>query len=184
MGESKEYRLPSGASILVSMSSYEKVIALHDALGAELRGNGLGALDVSKIQKSLEAQRRARAAAAAGVEVEAGTEGDEGLNAIVDKVIAVATSKAFKDALFACAESAVYRPDGTEATSIRFALGTPGYGVFDNPACRVQAREDFYDICKAIAEENLRPFGKALFSMFMAHVGKRADTPPSPTARG
>ena len=169
--------------LFVSVSPYDRAMALHDALGAELRGNGLGSLDIGKIQKTVESGRKARVAAAAGIAFEPDEDADGGLNVIVDNILAIATSKAFKDALFACAEKAVYRPDGTEASSIQFKLGTPGYGVFDNPACQTQAREDFYDICKAIAEENLRPFGKALFSAFMAHVGKSADSQPSPTAK-
>lgn len=177
MEKGKEYSLSSGATLYVSVSPYEQVIELHDALGAELRGKGLGALDISKIQKSLGASRKVQE----GAPVADGSEGDDGLNIIVDKILAVATSKEFKAALFACAEKAIYRPDGTESSSIQFKLGTPGYGIFDNPTCMTQAREDFYDICKAIAEENLRPFGKALFSMFMAHVAERANTQKSTT---
>lgn len=182
MEQGKEFKMPSGATLYVSVSEYEKVIALHDALGAELRGNGIGALDVAKIQKSFEVNRKARAAKSAGVEFEDTGAGDDGLNVIIDKVLAVATSREFKAALFACAEKAVYRPDGSEASSVQFKLGTPGYGVFDHPECMIQARGDFYDICKAIAEENLRPFGKALFSMFMALMGNSADTQKSTTA--
>ncbi len=177
----KEYTLTSGATLLVSVSEYEKVMALHDALGAELRGRGVGSLDIGKIQQAIQAKKKERVAIAAGLPVEESTEGDDGLNVIVDKILAVATSREFKAALFSCAEKAVYRPDGSEASSIQFRLGTPGYGVFDNPVCMTQAREDFYDICKAVAEENLRPFGKALFSMFMAHVGSSADTQKSHT---
>lgn len=183
MGNGKEYRMPSGAVLLVSVSEYEKVMDLHDALGAELRGNGLGALDVSKIQKTFEAARLKRIAAAAGAPLEDDGSGDEGLNVIVDKILALASSRVVKHALFACAEKAVYRPDGSEGSSIQFQLGAPGYGVFDNPKCLAQARGDFYEICKAIAEENLRPFGKALFSMFMAHVGSSADIRESNTAK-
>ena len=123
-----------------------------------------------------------REASAAGKNPEESSDGDEGLNVIVDKILALATSGQFKIALFACAETAVYRPDGTESSSIQFKMGTPGYGVFDNPDCMIQAREDFYEICRAVVEENLRPFGKALFSMFMAHMGKSANTQKSPTA--
>ena len=172
MEKGKEFKLPSGATIYVSVSPYEQVIALHDALGAELRGHGVGALDVGKIQKAIEEKRKG----------EESDGGDEGLNVIVDKILALATSGQFKIALFACAEKAVYRPDGTESSSIQFKIGTPGYGVFDNPDCMIQAREDFYEICRAVVEENLRPFGKALFSMFMAHMGKSANTQKSPTA--
>lgn len=182
MESGKEYTMPSGATLYVSVSPYEQVMALHDALGAELRGNGIGALDVGKVQQSFQAARTKRMAEAAGKPFDDNGENDEGLNVLVDKILAVAVSKTVKAALFACAEKSVYRPDGSEATSIQFKLGTPGYGVFDNPACMLQARGDFYDICKAVAEENLRPFGKALLSMFMALVGSSADTQKSTSA--
>jgi len=176
MEQGREYKLASGATLYVSVSSYELVMELHDAIGAELRGNGTGALDMGAVQKAVEIGAKKRAAAAAGGEFDDDGAGDDGLNVIVDKILALASSKKVKAALFACAEKAVYRPDGTEASSIQFKLGAPGYGVFDHPQHMVRARADFYDICKAIAEENLRPFGSALFSMFMGHVGSSADT--------
>lgn len=179
----KLYELPSGAKLFVSVSEYEKVMALHDALADALRGGGAGALDVAKIQKAIEVAQQKRMAAAAGKPVEDDGAGDEGLNVIVDKVLAVAGSKAVKAAIFACSEKAVYMSDGTEASSVQFNPGAAGYGVFDNPKCLARAREDFYEIAKAIAEENLRPFAKALFSMFMAHVANSADTPVSSSAR-
>lgn len=183
MQQGKLFDLPSGAKLFVSVSEYEKVMALHDALADALRGGGAGALDVVKIQKAVEATRQKRAAEAAGKPHEEDGEADEGLNIIVDKVLAVAGSQRVKACIFACSEKAVYMPDGTEVSSVQFDPRVPGYGVFDNPKILTRAREDFYDICKAIAEENLRPFGKALFSMFMAHVESSADNQGSNTAR-
>lgn len=183
MQEGKEYRLPSGATLFVSVAPYDDVMALHDALAAELRGQGVGALDVSKVKKSFDAERAKRAAAAAGKPLEENDAADEGLNVIVDKMLAVIGSRAVKHALFTCAQKAVYRPDGSEASGIQFRMGVAGYGVFDNPAYLLQARGDFYDICKAVGEENLRPFGEALSSMFTALMGSSADTPASNTEK-
>lgn len=163
MENGKEYDMPSGAKLYVSVSSYERVMALHDALAGELRGKGLGALDVVAVQKAIRG------------------DDEEGLNVLVDKAIALAASKEFKAALFACAEKAVYRHDGSVESSVQFKLDVPGYNVFDNPKCRDTARGDFYAIARAITEENLRPFAKALFSMFEAHVAKRADIQKSNT---
>lgn len=177
MESGKHYQLTSGAKLFVSVSEYEKVMALHDALVAELRGQGAGALDIAKIQKAIDYTAAKRLAEAAGQKFdENNAEADDGMNALLDKVLAVIGSPRVKACLFACAEKAVYYPNGSEESAVPFKLGTPGYGVFDNPSCLSRAREDFYDICRAIAEENLRPFGKALFSMFMGHVGKRADS--------
>lgn len=184
MEKGKHYKMASGAQLFVSVSEYEKVIALHDALIAELRGGGVGGLDIAAIQKAFDAEQSRRAAAAAGTPFDDDGSANAGHNAIVDKILGVAASKSVKSALFACAEKAVYMPNGNETSSIQFQLGSPGYGVFDNPKCLTQAREDYYDICRAIAEENLRPFAKALFSMFMAHMASSADTPASPSAQG
>ncbi len=183
MEKGREFTLPSGAKMLVSVASYADVIALHDALGAELRGRGLGTLDVAKIKKTFEVAGKKREAAAIGAQFIETTEGDEGLNVIVDKLLGVISSKEVKDALFACAEHAVYMPTGDMESAIQFCVGAPGYGVFDNPKCMTQAREDFYEICRAIGEENLRPFGKALFSLFTALVGSSADIQGSNTAK-
>ncbi|MES2155466.1 MAG: hypothetical protein V4510_10060 [bacterium] len=176
------YPMPSGATLYVSVSEYEKVMALHDALFAEARGGGLGAIDAASVQKAFVVGIKARAAKAAGKPVEETSEGDAGLNFIVDKLITVIGSRTVKSALFACSDKAVYRPNGSEASSIQLDPAAPGYGVFDNPACMLQARGDFYDICKAIGEENLRPFGPALLSMFMALMGISADIPKSNSA--
>lgn len=180
MENAKEYDMPSGARLVVSVSSYDLVMALHDALVNELRGKGVGSLDVVKIQETLAAQSKRRTATAAGIQVEDDSAGDEGLNVIVDKALGLVSSRDFKEAVFACAEKAEYWPDGSIESSVKFQRGVPGYGVFDNPKCG-RSREDFYAICKAITEVNLLPFGKALFSMFADHVGSSAEAPKSST---
>lgn len=159
----KWYDMPSGAKLYVCMSNYENLIALHDALFNELRGKGVGNLDLVAIQKAISG------------------EGEEGLNVVADKIMALMASRDFKAALFACAEKAVYCPDGAVESAVPFRLNAAGYNVFDNPKCREKALGDFYDIAKAIGEENLRPFAKALSSMFAALVAKRADTQKSTT---
>ena len=83
MEEGKLYRMQSGAMLFVSVSPYDRAMALHDALGAELRGNGLGSLDIGKIQKTVESGRKARVAAAAGIAFEPDEDADGGLNVIV-----------------------------------------------------------------------------------------------------
>jgi hypothetical protein len=158
------YAMPSGAKLYVSVSPYELVIALHDALANEMRGKGLGQLDIVEIQKAVRG------------------EGEQGLNVLVDKFIGVAASKEWRAALFACAEKAKYMADGKPESSVQFKLNAPGYGLFDHPVYRDQAREDLYAIQKAVAEENLRPFAKALSSLFAGLVGKSADIQKSNTA--
>lgn len=171
------YDMPSGAKLRVSVSEFEKVMHLHDAIADALRGGGAGSIDAVAIQKAFDANVAARVAKAKGQPWEDDGSGDGGLNEIVDRVIALVGSRTVKAAVFACADKALYMPDGTEASAVHFQPGSAGYGVFDNPKCMTAARGDFYEICRAIAEENLRPFGKALFSMFKDHVGSSAATP-------
>lgn len=175
----KEYSLKSGAKLFVSVSEFDLIMELHDAIVDALRGGSVGSLDVAQIQRAVQKAQKNRAAAAAGDEqaLEDDGSGDAGLNAIVDRVLAVAGSKRVKTAIFSCSARALYMPDGTEASTVTFDPAVPGYGVFDNPSCLAQAREDFYDIAKAIVEENLRPFGKALFSMFTDLVESSAASP-------
>lgn len=157
MNQGEEFDLPSGAKLFVSISPYEQVMALHDALANEMRGKGLGALDVVEVQKVLR------------------KEGEAGLNIIVDKVLAMAASREIKDAVFACAAKAVYRPHGTVESSIPVTRT-----LFDNGKLDLEkVRGDFYAIAARIIEVNLRPFAKALFSLYLAHVGKSADTQES-----
>lgn len=163
-GNGKEYKMPSGALLVVSVSDYDRVVELHDALANELRGKGLGQLDIIEVIKTING------------------EGEQGLNVLADKAIGLASSREFKAAIFACAEKAVYCPDGELRSAVTFAVDKPGYGVFDHPKHKLQARGDFYAICRAIVEENLRPFGAALSSMFKALMEKRADSLKSSTA--
>lgn len=163
MDKGKAFDMPSGAKFFVSVSSYELVMTLHDALANELRGKGIGQLDIVEIQKAIR------------------KESQVGLNVLADKALGLAASKELKAAIFACGAKGVYKPDGTDASSIQLDPAVPGYGIFDNPKCLESAREDFYAICSAICEVNLRPFAKALSSLLSAHVGRVESTQGSNT---
>lgn len=179
----KEFPMPSGATLYVSIADYDSVMDLHDALANELRGKGMGGLDVAAVWRSVQKVKAARDAGAQPFEDE-GDDGAAGLNVLMDKFLALGASKEFKAAVFKCAERAVYRFDGSLASSIQFKFGTPGYGVFDDPRCRDTSRGDFYAIVKAVVEENLRPFGAALLSMFAAHMVASAASQKSNTDQG
>lgn len=153
MDNGQEFSLPSGAKLYVSVASFENIKALHDAVFGELRGKGIGELDLAEIQKVVRGEEGA------------------GLGLLVDKIMSMVISKQVEMAIFLCAEKALYRHDGTESSSLQVTRG-----LFDNPKVRDQAREDFYAICLNIAKVNLQPFIKALSSMFMARVEKSAGT--------
>lgn len=156
MESGEEFDLPSGAKLFVSVSSWANIKALHDAVACELRGKGMGTLDLVEVQKAIIG------------------EGEQGLNVVVDKMLGLASSKEVTAALFACAEKAVYRIDGTELSSVPV---TPK--LLDDPKYLTAAREDFYAICKRVAEVNLRPFTKALSSMFAGRAGRSAESQKS-----
>lgn len=158
MEKGEECDLPSGAKLYVSVSSWENIKALHDAVANELRGKGLGSLDLVEIQKAM-----------AG-------DGEQGLNVVADKMLGLIASKEVTAALFACAEKALYQPDGSLESSVPV---TPR--LFDHPQYLAAAREDYYEICKKVAGVNLRPFMKALSSMLKALAAKSAEPQKSPT---
>lgn len=180
----KEYPMSSGAMLLASQSDFARTIELHDALLDVLRGQGLGVLDVAQLQKAIVSAAKRRESLLKGEALEEeDASAAAGLNVLVDKVLALASSKRFKDALFSCAVSAQYCPDGRLETALSFDPDKPGYGVFDDFKYGRQARKDFYDICRAIAEENLRPFGEALLSALSGRVDNGAASLASNTAK-
>lgn len=171
MENGKEFDLPSGATLFVSVSSFAQAKTLQDALLVELRGKGAGTLDAAAIQKALGAGFARKA----GIDAPEG-EDDDGLNALVDRILGIAASKDVEAAVFACAEKALYRPDGTEASSVQVTRK-----LFDDEKYGDAAREDFYAICAKVAEVNIRPFVKALSSMLSDRGGKSAATRESST---
>lgn len=185
MGDKGKYKLRSGATLKVNASDYERCVALNDAFLDALRGGQIGALDVAVVNKAVAAYVTARVARAAGQEEpELGPDdaaaADAGMNVLVDRMLALVASKPFKAALFACCDKAVYCPSGeVDADAVQLDSKAPGYGLFDHPTLREQARGDFLSICRALGEENLRPFVAALLSEFLGLAGKSAASPTS-----
>lgn len=162
MENGQEFSLPSGAKLYVGIASFAHAKALHDAVMSELRGKGVASLDVVEIQQAISGKSQ------------------EGLNVIVDKMLAIAASKEIESAIFACADSALYMVDGSQESSVKVSRA-----IFDDPKTRDSARDDFYQISAKVAEVNLRPFFKALFSMFKDHVersaaAQKSNTEPEP----
>jgi hypothetical protein len=185
MENGQEFEMPSKAKLYVSIAEWDKVKALHDALAKELNGQGVSPAEVAAVLRTAKsyASKLPGAAPAGPDDGDGGAEKLTLLALLASKGLAVASSKEIETAIFACAEKAVYKHDGTVESSVPFKLNVPGYNVFDNPKCRDKARLDFYEICNAVAEVNLRPFGEALFSMFMARMGKSANIPASNSAK-
>lgn len=180
MENGKEYDMPSGAKLYVSVAEWGKVKALHDALARAMIGSGVSAPEVAALMSTLQKKFSLPGAQPQAV---GGAEPLIVMATLTRKALEMASSKELEAAIFACAEAAVYRVDGTPESSVQFKVGALGYGVFDNARCRDGARGDYYEICQAIVETNLLPFAKALRSMFAAHVGRSADSQPSNTAQ-
>jgi len=161
LSQGNEFSLPSGATLLVSMASFANAKALHDALCRELRGKGMGDVDVIELSKALSSKD------------------PNGLNWVADKIMGIVSSKEIESAFFACAEKALYRHDGQEASSAQVTKR-----MFDEPTIAEQARSDFYHVFMRVAEVNLRPFIKALSSALKARADQGAESQASSTETG
>jgi len=155
MEQGQTFDMPSGAKLFVSLAPFGQAKALHDAVLGELRGKGVGSLDIQALRDAL-----------------GGGDGAEARNLLMDKAMGLVSSKAVEQSLFACAEKAVYRPDGSEESSRKVSPA-----LFDDAQIREQARADYYMICWSVAKANLQPFIKALFSALLAHVDRSAKSP-------
>jgi len=147
--------MPSGATLVLSVASWESIKALHDAVLREVKKGDVSGIDVEAVQGVLEGK------------IEAGA-------ALIDRAISLASSKAVEDAMFRCAEKAVYKT-GDDETSRKVTRA-----LFDDLAVRDQTREDYYAIAYAVAEVNLRPFVKALSTSLRALMERYATTRGSP----
>lgn len=175
----KEFDMPSGAKLYVSVAEWGKVKPLHDALARALIGSGVSAPEVAAVLKGIAGKF-----ALPGAEADEAASKEEQITVLAvlaRKALEIASSKDLESAIFACAEAALYKPDGTSDTAVQFKANALGYGVFDHPKCRDRARGDYYEICQAVVEVQCLPFAKALISMFVAHVGKSAATQPLST---
>ena len=152
MGTGEEFTLPSGAKLYVSVSSFGNVKTLHDAVLGEMRGKGVEDLDLEQLEKAVKGKDTA------------------GLGLFLDKIMSIVISKPVENAIFACAEKALYRHNGSIESSVQVTRA-----LFDDPKIMEKAREDFYAICMNIARINLQPFIKALSSALSAHVAKSAS---------
>lgn len=173
----KPYPLPSGAVLLVTVANWGETKALHDALARAINGSGVTSLEAAAFLKAMQARAEESPLASDAPDPAAAADKMEILSVLARKALEVSSSKELERAIFACAEKAVYQPNGQIIAAIQFKLDAPGYGVFDNPKCREGARKDYYAICAAVVEENLAPFGEALFSVFSEHAEKRATSP-------
>jgi len=136
MSENNEFKLDSGAVLLVTMAPFEDSKDLHDAvlksfLQAGLKEPTLNEMDMAPF------------------------------------ILTAGSSKEVERCLFKCGERAVYRHDGTEASSIGVSKA-----LFDTPVIGEKARKDYYPLFFKVAQVNLQPFMQALFSVLQASHAK------------
>jgi len=156
MSGGSEFSLPSGAKLLVSVAPWADIKALHDAVISELRGSGVASLDVGQVLSALDGKNPA------------------GCNHLVDRAMAMASSKAVSAAIMKCAERAAYMSDGQIGSSRKVVAA-----LFDDQYLGDGAKLDYYAICFRVALVNLRPFIAALSFALKAPVGSGESTPGS-----
>lgn len=150
-GGGREFALSSGAVLLVSMASFQDAKRLHNEVLRALRGTGAGELDLAALKDAFSTGKF--------------KDGGDAVNMVVDRVMTLAASDEVQAAIFACAKTAVYKPDNA------MIKVTPA--MFDDVQFGERARGDFYQICMKVMEVNLSPFFKAIFSSFGAAAGRK-----------
>lgn len=141
MSENNEFKLDSGAVLLVTMAPFEDSKDLHDCvikafLKAGIKEPNLNDMDMTPF------------------------------------IFTAGADKDVERCLFKCAERAVYRHDGSEASSMGVSKT-----LFDTPVIGEKARKDYYPMFFKIAEVNLQPFMQALFSVLQASPAKKTAFP-------
>lgn len=128
MAENNEFKLESGAVLLVTMAPFEDAKDLHDAVAKTFLAAGGKESDLMNVD-------------------------------MVSLILSGGSSKEVESCLFKCAERAVYKHDGSDASAQKVSKA-----LFDTPISGEKARTDYYPIFLKIAEVNLKPFMSALFS--------------------
>lgn len=140
---SKEFKLPSGATLLVTRATFEESDILLKALLREARGLKLDGVDVLDLDVAKPAEALQKGGTALFTQ-------------LLDRALSLAASKEVSDALFTCFVRASY--NGQRITK----------GLFDDEVLGEQAREDYFTICLKVIEVNCGPFFKKTFSRLSA----------------
>lgn len=153
--QSKKFRLPSGACLSVTVAPFGDAWSLMKATLKSLKGLSISE-DVLRQELSSFVT----------------------IPAILDKVIAFATSDEVESGVFQCARRALYIPLGSP-------IGFPGipvdHGLFDDPTHGEKAREDYAHIIARILEVNCKPFLVRALSGFLSQEAKSSGNQKSET---
>lgn len=141
MSENNQFKLDSGAALLVTMAPFGDCKDLHDAVIKTFMQLGGSEKDLTNVE-------------------------------MLPLLLTAGASKDVERCLFKCAERAVYRHDGSEASSCNVSRA-----LFDEPGISEKARKDYYPMFLKIAEVNLEPFMQALFSALKMLHAKKTDSP-------
>ncbi len=145
-----EFKLPSGASLVINVAPFVDAKRLHNEIIRALRGGGIGDLDMFKLKDAFAAGKLKESSVG---------------SVLVDRIMSLAASDELEAAIFKCAECSVYR---TEDGDVRVTRK-----LFDDGKLGTQARGDYYAICIKIVEVNFGPFLKAIFSAFEARAREK-----------
>lgn len=145
--QSKRFTLPTGATLVVTTSSFQDAYGLTKAVLRTVKGVSISPTDLKRDFKSVG-------------------EAAMLIPAFLDKLISFATSDEVEACVFKCAQRALYIPAGSPEE-------VPGVKVdralFDDAVLQDAAREDYAQIMLRIVEVNCKPFlAKALSGLLTA----------------
>jgi len=146
-------KLPSGATLEVTMASFEEcdnllTAVLHEAAAINL--------DLGKDFEGLKSLGELTASS-------------QVINTVKNAFCQILKSRAVKDCVFVCATRGIYTPDGQ----------TAGAKITRNTFEPEKARQDYIDFLREVAWFNLSPFFAGISSKFAGILGTIANTQQS-----
>lgn len=130
------FKMPSGATLAVTVAPFADAWALMRASLKTLKGMGLKAEDLQQEGATL-------------------MDNPATLSLLLDRVVDFATSPDVEAALWRCAQRALYIPAGSPA---EFPGEKVDQKLFDHPEHGSSAREDYAKLAYTLMEVNCKPF--------------------------
>lgn len=157
--QSQLFKMPSGATLAVTVADFQDAWALMKASLKTLKGMGLKAEDLQQ-EGSTFMQNPAM------------------VSVLLDRVVDFATSPDVESALWRCAQRALYIPAGSP---VEFPGEKVDDKLFDHPDYADAARQDYAKVMYTLMEVNCKPFLAQVLSGLLKP--KAAITPENPPSK-
>ena len=141
----------------------DKVFMLSS--GVELKVSSAAFVDANRLKNALLSAARGMKGLDDSLVGGLGGIANMDLGPVLDAILGAATSPEVEQALFKCAERALY-------DNIRVNVA-----LFDDPQIGEKARGDYYEIALKIIEVNCRPFFSGALSRFKDLIPKKQSIP-------